>query len=360
MPIPIASPFQRAVQPVRRRVFDRRAAAFEKVAFLPREIAARMRERLDYIKTAPAHILDAGCGTGADLVALGARYPAAQVTGIDGAHAMLVRAGRADKRAPDGLFDTRRWLPDALRRVLGHRPAWRVQSDFSAMPFADGAFDMLWSNLALQWHPRPDAVFPEWQRVLATGGLLMFSTLGPDTLKELRAAWLEAETGRTAAHVTASDAPSLAAAPRTGRRPPMLDFVDMHDFGDMLVASGFELPVMDMETLSVTYRDPVALLADVRAWGAVAGRGTALDDAGAADAREAMAPAGLTGRLAHRRLLDAIERQRNADGLIALTFEIVYGHAWKAQPRAGADGRAIVRVEDIGGRRSPRNPRGTG
>ncbi|MGI4984742.1 MAG: methyltransferase domain-containing protein [Janthinobacterium lividum] len=343
MPIPIASPFQRAVQPVRRRVFDRRAAAFEKVAFLPREIAARMRERLDYIKTAPTHILDAGCGTGADLLALGARYPAAQVTGIDGAHAMLVQAGRAAHRAPDGLFDTRRWLPDALRRVLGpklgHRQAWRVQSDFSAMPFADGAFDMLWSNLALQWHPRPDVVFPEWQRVLATGGLLMFSTLGPDTLKELRAAWREAETGRA------------------GRRPPILDFVDMHDFGDMLVASGFELPVMDMETLSVTYRDPLALLADVRAWGAVAGRGTARDGAGAADACETMASPGLTGRLAHRRLLDAIERQRNADGLIVLTFEIVYGHAWKAQPRTGADGQAIVRVEDIGGRR---NPRGTG
>lgn len=363
MPIPSASPFQRAAPAVQRRVFDRRAATFEKVAFLPREIATRMRERLDYIRTTPAHILDAGCGPGADLPVLGARYPAAQVTGLDASHAMLAKAGRA--AAPEGRLDTRRWLPGALRRALGHREAWRVQADFATLPFDDGAFDMVWSNLALQWHARPDGVFPEWQRVLATGGLLMFSTLGPDTLKELRAAWLEADAGRGAppaierhaptggAGLPAGPAGAFAAGAPGRRRAPVLDFVDMHDFGDMLVASGFELPVMDMEMLSVTYRDPVALLADVRAWGAVPGR-----DATDAGPQGAVVP-GLTGRRAHQRLLDALERQRDAQGRLVLTFEIVYGHAWKAQPRTTNDAPAVVRVEDIGGRRaSPRGARG--
>ncbi|MDI9682646.1 methyltransferase domain-containing protein, partial [Burkholderia cenocepacia] len=127
-----------------------------------------------------------------------------------------------------------------------------AQADFAALPFPGGAFDLIWSNLALHWHSRPDTVFPEWQRVLRVNGLLMFSTLGPDTLRELRA-----EGGAM---------PSAASASAQAAR--VIDFVDMHDLGDMLVESGFEIPVMDQEVLTVTYKSPDSLLADVRRWGA--------------------------------------------------------------------------------------------
>lgn len=306
-----------------RRIFDRRAAAFGDVAFLPREIAQRMRERLDYILTKPACVLDAGCGTGEDLPALRERFPDAPVFGADLSHAMLMRA--AAHAAGDTSW--RRLLPAPLQRALGNAGPRIAQADFSALPFTGGVFDMLWSNLALHWHPRPDLVFPEWQRVLKVGGLLMFSTLGPDTLRELRGAYAEIE----AAHGMAG-------------RAHVLDFVDMHDLGDMLVESGFEIPVMDQETLTITYRSPESLLADVRRWGAYPFARDRGDTGGALGA-----PA---SRRLHRALAAALEARRGKDGTIALTFEVIYGHAWKAVPRTTAEGHGIVRIEDIGRRRS--------
>ncbi|MFT4068526.1 methyltransferase domain-containing protein [Paraburkholderia sp.] len=296
-----------------RRIFDRRAAVFDEVAFLPREIAQRMRERLDYIKVAPASVLDAGCGAGEDIPALRERFPEAPVFGSDLSHGMLRRALRHDA----GDTSWRRFLPASLGKALGARGPRFAQADFSALPFAAGAFEFIWSNLALHWHSRPDLVFPEWQRVLKVNGLLMFSTLGPDTLKELRGAYAEIE----AAHGVAS-------------RKHVIDFVDMHDLGDMLVEAGFEIPVMDQETLTITYKSPESLLADVRRWGAYPFEREA--------ARSALA------RRLHRALLAALEARRRADGTIALTFEVIYGHAWKAVPRTTAEGHGIVRIEDIG------------
>ncbi|NTX31426.1 methyltransferase domain-containing protein, partial [Burkholderia pyrrocinia] len=191
------------------------------------------------------------------------------------------------------------------------------QADFAALPFPGSAFDLIWSNLALHWHSRPDAVLPEWQRVLRVNGLLMFSTLGPDTLRELRAACADAEA-------------ALGIAPPAAR---VIDFVDMHDLGDMLVESGFEIPVMDQEVLTVTYQSPDSLLADVRRWGAYP--------------FERTAPQHATRRF-RAALGDALEARRRADGTIALTFEVIYGHAWKAVPRTTAEGHGIVRIEDIG------------
>jgi len=301
-----------------RRIFDRRAATFGEVAFLPREISQRMRERLDYIKVSPASMLDAGCGVGDDLPRLRERFPETPLVGVDLSHAMLARA------LPQAAGDPgwRRLLPAALQRSLGVRGPRLAQADFAALPFADGAFDFIWSNLALHWHSQPDSVLPEWQRVLEPNGLLMFSTLGPDTLRELRAAYAEVE----AAH-------GLSGAPH------VIDFVDMHDLGDMLVESGFEIPVMDQETLTITYTSPESLLADVRRWGAYPHR----------RAHAATQPA--HARRIHAALRKALEARRRADGTIALTFEVIYGHAWKAVPRTTADGYAIVRVEDIGRRR---------
>ncbi|MGF6540180.1 methyltransferase domain-containing protein [Paraburkholderia youngii] len=296
-----------------RRIFDRRAATFDEVAFLPREIAQRMRERLDYIKVAPSSVLDAGCGAGEDIPALRARFPEAPVFGADLSHGMLRRALRHDA----GDTSWRRFLPASLGKALGARGPRFAQADFSALPFTAGAFEFIWSNLALHWHSRPDLVFPEWQRVLKVNGLLMFSTLGPDTLKEFRGAYAEIE----AAHGVAS-------------RKHVIDFVDMHDLGDMLVEAGFEIPVMDQETLTITYKSPESLLADVRRWGAYPFERDAHD--------------GALARRLHKALLAALEARRRADGTIALTFEVIYGHAWKAVPRTTAEGHGIVRLEDIG------------
>lgn len=296
-----------------RRIFDRRASTFDEVAFLPREIAQRMRERLDFIKVAPASVLDAGCGAGEDIPVLRERFPEAPVFGADLSHAMLCRALNHDA----GDTGWRRFLPASLGKALGARGPRFAQADFSALPFAHGAFDFVWSNLALHWHSRPDLVFPEWQRVLKVSGLLMFSTLGPDSLKELRGAYAEVE----AAHGVSS-------------RAHVIDFVDMHDLGDMLVESGFEIPVMDQETLTITYKSPASLLADVRRWGAYPFEREAASSAAA--------------RRLHKALLAALEARRRADGTIALTFEVIYGHAWKAVPRTTADGHGIVRLEDIG------------
>lgn len=303
-----------------RRIFDRRAAKFGDVAFLPREIAQRMRERLDYIKLSPTSMLDAGCGAGDDLPPLRERFPEVPLIGVDLSYSMLRRA------LPHAAGDAgwRRVLPAALQRSLGVRGPRLAQADFSALPFASGAFDFIWSNLALHWHARPDLVLPEWQRVLEPNGLLMFSTLGPDTLRELRGAYAEVE----AAHGVAGEA-------------HVIDFVDMHDLGDMLVESGFEIPVMDQETLTITYKSPQSLLADVRRWGAYPHR---REQAG-------MGLGTVRARRLHEALHEALEARRRPDGTIALTFEVIYGHAWKAVPRTTADGHSIVRVEDIGRRR---------
>jgi malonyl-CoA O-methyltransferase len=150
-------------------------------------------------------------------------------------------------------------------------------------------------------------VFVEWRRVLRTDGLLMFSCFGPDTFKELRTAFAAADG-----------------------EPHTLPFVDMHDFGDMLVNAGFSTPVMDMETLTVTYSTVDKLMADVRAWG-----GNPLDSRRRS----------LFGRHAWKRVRDVLEQNRRPDGTIPLTFEVIYGHAFRPAPRATASGESIIRLD---------------
>ena len=274
-------------------------------AFLRREIAARMHERLALVKTAPRRVLDAGCGEGADLPLLQKSYPAAQIVGIDGAAAMLARArGAAAGPGPLGAM---------LGRLLPAKAGVDLLcADFGNLPFAPNSVDLVWSNLALHWHPQPDRVFTEWRRVLRVDGLLMFSNFGPDTFRELRAAFSELDES-----------------------PHALPFVDMHDFGDQLVEAGFSTPVMDMEVITVTYDSAAALLADVRALG-----GNPL----------ATVRRGLVGRAAWARMLAALERGRRPDGKLALTFELIYGHAFRPAPRVTAAGEAIIRFEPRKGR----------
>lgn len=276
------------------RQFDRRVARLAAADVLLREVDRRLQSRLDYIRLEPRDIVDVGCGLGRSRDPLLARYPGARWVGVD-ISTQMARAGL-----------------DAQRRGFGIARWWRrngawIVADGSRLPLPDGTADLVYSNLMLHWHPIPHAVFPEWKRVLRIDGLLMFSCFGPDTLSELRAAVAEA---------------------LPGVRP--MPFVDMHDFGDMMVASGFAAPVMDAERITLTFADPRDLLAEVRALG-----GNPRDD------RAAGLPSGRNAR----RVLDALGARRDPSGRIPLTFEIAYGHAWRPAPRAA--GVSTIRVEDL-------------
>lgn len=276
-----------------RRNFARAAATYDDVAVLQREVGSRMLERLDYVRLAPAAVLDLGCGTGAALTALAERYGKAQVIGADLSEAML-RAGVAQR-------SRLRWL---LPFVRGQKTPL-VAADAAHLPFRAQSIGLCWSNLMLHWVDDPLQVFREAQRLLEVGGLLMFSTLGPDTLRELRAAFHDGYL-------------------HTQR------FTDMHDYGDMLVECGFSDPVMDAERLTMTYAGFDELIADLRRSGArcaMRARRHALmgRDAWAAARARALA--------------------QMRDGRLPVTVEVIYGHAWKAPPTKTADGRAIVRFE---------------
>jgi malonyl-CoA O-methyltransferase len=276
-------------------------------SFLRREVSRRMLERLDLVKIDPERVLDAGCGTGADLSALQQRFGAARLMGLDASAPLLREALQAEAEGRSTMQKAlRRWLPAVAQAASTDAPGL-VCGDFAALPLPNESVDLVWSNLALQWHPQPDSIFAEWRRVLRRDGLLMFSCFGPDTFRELRAAFAAVD-----------DAPHV------------LPFVDMHDFGDMLVDVGFATPVMDMETITVTYTSTSRLLADVRAWGGNP----------RTDRRR-----GLLGRKAYGRLVQALENLRGPEGSIALSFEIVYGHAFRPVNRTTAAGESIVRFE---------------
>ena len=250
-----------------RRRFERAARSYLRASRLEEEVGARMLERLNYVKLAPRRIVDAGAGPAREARALAGRYRGAQIVAVDFSLAML-RAGRG------------RWL--------GRNPSQALCAELERLPLADGAAELVWSNMALHWSPRPLEALREFARVLAPEGLLMFSMLGPDSLRELRAA-----AGAERVH----------------------EFHDMHDVGDMLVAAGFSAPVMDMEMLTFTYSSGAALLADLRSSGQTSAR---------ADRRR-----GLAGREFLKRLQAKLEPRA--------TFEIVYGHAWKGAPRAARE-----------------------
>ena len=279
----IAFPDKRAV----RRAFERAAASYDGAAVIHREVGRRLVEHLDPIRIEPSLVVDVGCGTGASFDALAKRFPRARLVGVDLASAML-RAARS--RSP--------WW----RRITGARAPGLVCADAERLPVASGAAGLVFSNLAMQWC-RPDAFVAEAARVLSPGGLFLFSTFGPDTLRELRASFSAADG---AAHVNA--------------------FVDMHDLGDALVHAGFADPVMEMELVAVEYASVEALARDLKSVGA-----TALP------ARSR----GLAGRARWKRMADRYESFRR-EGALPATYEVVYGHAWKVAPRRTADGRQVI------------------
>ena len=271
-----------------RRRFARAARSYADASRLEAEIGARMLERLDYVKLAPQRVLDAGCGPAREADALAERYPGAAIVLLDAALPMLRLA-----RPAGGL----------LSRFLAPRRRVAVCGELERLPLASSSVGLAWSNMALHWVADPLAAIRELHRVLEPGALLLFSTLGPDTLKELRAV-----AGASRVHA----------------------FIDMHDLGDMLVGAGFSDPVMDAEHVTLTYANARDFLADLRASGQTC----------ALEAR----PRGLAGRGFLAALTSAIEAERRA-GRVEATFEIVYGHAWRTVSQRAADGRSIVRFE---------------
>jgi malonyl-CoA O-methyltransferase len=265
-----------------RRRFERAARTCADASRLEDEVAARMLERLAYLRIAPRLILDAGSGASRQAGELRRRYRGAPIIALDFALAML-RQGRKRR----GLFAPLR------------APVLAVCADLARMPLADASVDLAWCNMALHWAADPGSVIRELSRVLAPEGLLIFSVLGPDSLRELRDA-----AGAARVH----------------------EFADMHDLGDLLVAAGLAAPVMEMEMLHIRYPDAGALLEDLRRSGQTSAR--------------ADRPRGLSGKGFARRLRAGLAA---GPGVAATaTFELVYGHAWKAPPRSAHEGRGIV------------------
>ena len=269
-----------------RLAFGRAAATYDQVAVLQHEIGQRLLERLDYVKLQPTRVLDIGCGTGQQTAALLKRYPKAEVIGLDFALPMVQRTRQRGRwwRHPQGIC-----------------------ADLEFLPLAANSVDLIVSSAALQWCDDPQPAFVEMQRVLRPGGLLMFTTFGPDTLCELRQAWAQLDT-----------------------QPHVHSFLDMHDYGDALVRAQFADPVMDCEKIKLTYQRVRDLLVELKTLGATN-----------ADQQRSR---GLTGRARLFALSDAYETYRQPDGCLPATYEVVYGHAWAAEHVSLTQASGEVRV----------------
>ncbi len=275
--------------------FDKAASRYDELAVLQREVAQRLLERLDYIKLKPQRIVDLGCGTGQITHPLVKRFKGAQVIGLDIAPNMLRQARRRDG-----------WWQKAKY----------IAADIEALPVVDNSVDLLISSLSFQWCNDLDRVFAECRRVLKPGGLLLFTTFGPDTLKELRASW------------SAVDA-------RDVRHSHVNQFIDMHDIGDALIRNRFADPVMDVEPFTLTYPDVRALMQELKGIGAhnvTAGRAR-----------------GLMGKAHMRQFEQAYESYRQ-DGVLPASYEVIYGHGWcpeQEKQRQGADGSIAIPLDQL-------------
>lgn len=275
-----------------RATFERAAQSYDTAARLQREVADRLFERLEVVRLTPERILDVGCGTGycSDLVAR--RYRGARVIGVDLALAMLCHA---------------------RRRGWWRLSAWRCRficGDAERLPLATASVDLIVSNLTLQWC-QPLAAFAEFRRVLRPGGLLIFTTFGPDTLKELRAAWSAVDNA-----------------------PHVHSFLDLRDVGDLLLQSDFADPVVDIERLTLHYPAVFDVLRELKRIGA---HNAAPDRA-----------RGLTGKRRFEKFRSSYAAMAVEQGIPA-TYEVVFGHAWApAEDRLRREhGDAIVPVSAI-------------
>ena len=255
-----------------RQAFDKAADSYDEAAVLQKEVCQRLLEKLDVVQLSPEWILDAGTGTGEAVKPLQKRYKKSEVVLLDLSEAMLQKS---------------------VKQGVMFRKPHQVCGNIESLPFANQSFDLLFSNLAMQWCNDLGATLTEFKRVLKPGALLQFATFGPDTLKELRASWEKVDE---AVHVNS--------------------FIDMHDIGDALLQVGFAEPVMESEIITVNYKEVDTLMQDLRDIGA---------NVTANGHRQ-----GLLTRNMLKQLREAYEVYRQDDVLPA-SYEIVYGHAWVAE-----------------------------
>jgi len=271
--------------------FDAAAVHYDAAAFLQWEVATRLLGRLPTLKLAPRHVVDLGAGTGRATVELAAKYGQARITALD--------------IAPQMLHQTLQRKDSAVRCLVG---------DARQLPLREGSVDLLFSNLMLQWISDPGALFAELRRVLRPGGALLFSSFGPDTLKELRSSF-------------------AVASPYTH----INRFVDLHDLGDLLLGHGFADPVTDVDTITVRYADARTLMRDLKAVGA---HNVNHDR-----------PRGLFGARRMQQVIAAYEGFRR-EGRLPASYEIIYGIAWApdhGQPRRTPEGEiASIPTDKIG------------
>ncbi len=271
-----------------KQAFNRAAPAYAEYGLLSQEIAARLFDRLDVIKVQPEIVVDLGCSTGYCTVELAQRFPNAQIIGIDFAEQML-------NFATSGI-NINYQCENAEHTSL-----------------ADQSIDFVFANLLLHWCDMK-ALFAEVKRVLKPNGLLLFSTLGPDTLQELRYCWRQVDK---LTHVH--------------------QFTDMHDIGDLLLEMKFADPVMDMEFLTTTFPDAESLMYSLKMAGA--------------HNVNVNRPKHLMGKQKLEKVVEAYEQFRDEDNLIPATFEVIYGHAWQPdlsqRQSIDADGHAHIPINLI-------------
>jgi malonyl-CoA O-methyltransferase len=255
----------------------RRLMKAPQAPWLHTEVARRMAERLPVFRQPPRAVLDWHATLGGGRAALQAALPKAHIQSVEG-QPVAPAAAAASRWVPP------RWWPGA--RAGAALPEAAVPA---------GQAGMVWANMALHFQSHPQALMRRWWQALAVDGVLMFSTLGPGTLEALRAVYRQA-----------------------GWPPPMADLVDMHDLGDMLVEAGFADPVMDQETVTLTWADAAALLAELRSLGGN---------------WSLQRFPGLRTPDWQRRLMAALASTAGPDGRPALAFELVYGHAVRPAPR---------------------------
>ena len=252
-----------------RSTFNDAASNYDDNAFLQSEIANRLAEKLKVISIKPQTIIDLGSGTGLLSNKTAEIFPNANLICVDFAQQSLLEN-------PQNL---------------------KVCANAYELPFASNSVDFIVSNLMMQWCPDLKALFNECFRVLKPEGLILFTTFGPDTLKELKRSWSAVDSS---AHVN--------------------NFIDMHDIGDQMLQSGFQSPIMEMDNITLTYEKVLDLMHDLKSIGAqnVGSRSKAL-----------------TGKTKFKKMIEMYESYRS-DGKLPATYEVIYGHAWKNENKLGA------------------------
>ncbi|HXH72753.1 MAG TPA: malonyl-ACP O-methyltransferase BioC [Mariprofundaceae bacterium] len=261
-----------------RRAFSGAVGSYDAHAELQREVADRLLAHLDFTKIEPGRILDIGCGTGYFTRLLRGRFKRAAITALDLSEPMVAHTRSSH-----------------ARRLPWHGRHHHCAGDAAQLPFRDGSFDLVTSNLAMQWLPEPEQMLAEMRRVLAPGGLMLFSTFGRRTLAELR---------QSLAEIAHSNAGLV------------LPFPDVTSLGNSLMQLPVELPVTDADLFTLTYPDVISLVRELKGLGA---------SAAAIQGRQG----GLYGRAMIRKLEETYgSRHRMPDGRIRATFEALYGQAW--------------------------------